>query len=37
VQTAKKAEIRAKRIALFVSMLAKGQTLHPAKKTLPAG
>jgi uncharacterized protein YdeI (YjbR/CyaY-like superfamily) len=34
VQTAKKAETRAKRIALFVSMLAKGQTLHPPAKKL---
>lgn len=29
VQTAKKAETRAKRIALFVAMLARGEKLHP--------
>jgi uncharacterized protein YdeI (YjbR/CyaY-like superfamily) len=29
VQTAKKAETRAKRIALFVDMLARGEKIHP--------
>ena len=29
VHTAKKAETRAKRIAQFVAMLARGETLHP--------
>lgn len=32
VQTAKKAATRAKRIATFVEMLAKGETLHPRKR-----
>lgn len=31
VQTAKKAETRAKRIADFVAMLARGETLHPKR------
>lgn len=30
VQTAKKAETRARRIADFVAMLARGETIHPA-------
>jgi uncharacterized protein YdeI (YjbR/CyaY-like superfamily) len=29
VQTAKKTETRAKRIALFVEMLERGEKLHP--------
>lgn len=33
VQTAKKAETRAKRIAQFVEMLAKHETLHPGRTT----
>jgi uncharacterized protein YdeI (YjbR/CyaY-like superfamily) len=32
VQTAKKAETRASRIEQFVTMLAKGETLHPVRK-----
>lgn len=32
VQDAKKPETRAKRIATYVAMLAKGETLHPARK-----
>lgn len=31
VQTAKKPETRAKRIATFVAMLARGETIHPEK------
>ena len=31
VQTAKRADTRAKRIAEFVAMLARGETIHPAK------
>jgi len=36
VQTAKKPETRAARIAKFVAMLAKRETLHPARKASPA-
>jgi uncharacterized protein YdeI (YjbR/CyaY-like superfamily) len=32
LQTAKKPETRQKRLELFVSMLAKGETIHPRKK-----
>jgi uncharacterized protein YdeI (YjbR/CyaY-like superfamily) len=37
VQTAKKPETRAERVARFVAMCAKGETIHPkvAKKTRP--
>jgi uncharacterized protein YdeI (YjbR/CyaY-like superfamily) len=33
VETAKKPETRAKRIAQFVTMLARGETLHPQKNS----
>jgi uncharacterized protein YdeI (YjbR/CyaY-like superfamily) len=36
VQTAKKPETRAARIAKFVAMLARGETLHPPRKKLTA-
>ena len=35
VQTAKKPETRAKRIATFVEMLARGETLHPPRAPKP--
>ncbi len=33
IQTAKKPETRAQRIATFVAMLGRGETLHPRKRT----
>lgn len=35
VHNAKRSETRAKRIAQFVAMLARGETPHPQKQTLP--
>jgi uncharacterized protein YdeI (YjbR/CyaY-like superfamily) len=35
VQTAKRAETRAARIATFVDMLARGETLHPPRRARP--
>ena len=34
VQSAKRADTRARRIEQFVAMLARGETLHPQKRTL---
>jgi uncharacterized protein YdeI (YjbR/CyaY-like superfamily) len=36
VATAKKPETRANRIATFVAMLARGETLHPRRKAKPS-
>ena len=33
VETAKRPETRAKRIAKFVTMLARGETIHPQKSS----
>jgi uncharacterized protein YdeI (YjbR/CyaY-like superfamily) len=35
IENAKRADTRAKRIAQFVDMLSRGETLHPQKRTLP--
>jgi len=35
VQTAKKAETRAERIATFVAMCARGETIHPPRRRRP--
>jgi uncharacterized protein YdeI (YjbR/CyaY-like superfamily) len=35
IADAKRAETRAKRIAQYVDMLARGETLHPQKHTRP--
>jgi uncharacterized protein YdeI (YjbR/CyaY-like superfamily) len=35
IHNAKRADTRAKRIAQFVAMLARGETHHPQKRTLP--
>lgn len=37
VQEAKRPETRAKRIAKFVDMLARGERLHPVRRTKPPG
>ncbi len=34
VNSAKRAETRAKRISLFVEQLARGETIYPQKRTL---
>ncbi len=33
IATAKRAETRARRIEQFVAMLARGETLHPQRRT----
>ena len=35
IATAKRADIRARRIEQFVAMLARGETVHPQKSTQP--
>ncbi len=35
IETAKRADTRARRIEGFVAMLARGDTIHPQKRTLP--
>jgi uncharacterized protein YdeI (YjbR/CyaY-like superfamily) len=37
LQTAKRADTRRKRIEQFVTMLARGETIHPQKKQRPGG
>jgi uncharacterized protein YdeI (YjbR/CyaY-like superfamily) len=34
IDTAKRAETRSRRIAQFVAMLARGETVYPQKRTL---
>jgi uncharacterized protein YdeI (YjbR/CyaY-like superfamily) len=35
IDTAKRADTRAKRIERFVAMLARGETVYPQKRALP--
>jgi uncharacterized protein YdeI (YjbR/CyaY-like superfamily) len=35
IETAKRADTRARRIEQFVSMLARGETVYPQKRGLP--
>ncbi|MCW3025669.1 MAG: hypothetical protein JWM29_1101, partial [Solirubrobacterales bacterium] len=35
IDTAKRSDTRARRIARFVAMLARGETVHPQRRKLP--